>query len=409
MLSKLLRNDSRPLYLMVSAYFPRPDNTWTCSFVYDLCKAIEDTGKYQVIVINPRYSGDYLFRGIKVVGFQERISGRWLAPQLVDARNISEMFKTINRAGIDLRLVAVAHGQIVTSAPYLKALKKANKGIKTILHFQDPDPYGMLFGVGRLGFLKKIIYFRYYRGLAEGMDLLVGISNNVTKVIKEAPRQTVYNSYKPMRSAMHALRFCRTARVKRVYTLHNCVKKGIFSKEGHKGVDQEFVIGCVAVFRDWKDQISLLKAVSLLKDRIKGLKVKLVGVDHSGSMYQDCLEYVKKNGLPVTICDSIDHKELQEFYRSLDLFVLPSYFEGFGCVFTEAWSCGTPFITCKGQAMDDLISYEDMDLWLCNERDPSDLARKIEKYYLCRCPQKLVAETDIDITVPQFIEFVESI
>ena len=170
-----------------------------------------------------------------------------------------------------------------------------------------------------------------------------------------------------------------------------------------------FVVGCVAVFRDWKDQLTLLKAIDLIKEKIPDLRVRLVGVHHSGTMLEDCKRFIKNKNLPVDIIPSFDHRELPNFYRSLDLFVLPSYFEGFGCVFTEAWNCGTPFMTCEGQAMDDLIFNEDRGLWLCRQGDYVNLADKILYFYNNRPEQRLSGETDIDILVPQFINKIDRI
>ena len=45
------------------------------------------------------------------------------------------------------------------------------------------------------------------------------------------------------------------------------------------------------------------------------------------------------------------HENLPSFYQSLDLFVLPSYYEAFGCVYAEAYSCGVPFIAVKNQKL----------------------------------------------------------
>ena len=103
-----------------------------------------------------------------------------------------------------------------------------------------------------------------------------------------------------------------------------------------------------------------------------------------------------------------DHTLLPTFYRGIDLFILPSYFEGFECVFTEAWSCGTPFITCKGQGMDDLIPAEERDLWLCNPMDPQDLTEKIAAFFQKRPQQHLTSPVDIDTLMEAFVKELET-
>lgn len=382
---------------MISTYFPTPDEPWRCSFVYDQARAIQEESTYEVITIKPNYSGSYEFRGIRVVGFRQMMTGAWICPWLIGWLNSQRLFRVLKGAGINLQDVKVAHGQLVPMGVYLNALKRKCKAVKTVLQFQDPDPYGMLFGSGRLGWLKKMVYFLYYRGVVEKIDTLVAISQNVARVVAEAPHQTVYNTYEPMKRAMRILRHFRSARVRPAYVLHNGVNQRVFTPVGRPSRDSHsFTIGCVGVFRDWKDQITLLRAVNKIKDKIPNLHIKLVGVHHSGTMLADCRKLIEDQQLPVEIIPSMDHKDLPDFYRSLDLFVLPSYFEGFGCVFTEAWSCGTPFMTCEGQAMDDLIYPEDRSLWLVKQQDVEGLAKKIVRFYEMRVEQRLKSTVNIN-------------
>lgn len=177
------------------------------------------------------------------------------------------------------------------------------------------------------------------------------------------------------------------------------------SNESSQGreIAQGGVIGCIGNFADWKDQLSLLAAIKILKDMGYDIKVRFVG---SGPELEKCRAYVKENGLAdcVTFEKEVRHEELANFYRALDLFVLPSYHEGFGCVFTEAHSCGVPFITCEGQGMDDLIPTEDREKWLCKQRDPEDLSKKISAYLVNRWEQCLSEDQDIDFLVSKFID-----
>ena len=48
--------------------------------------------------------------------------------------------------------------------------------------------------------------------------------------------------------------------------------------------------------------------------------------------------------------------QLRRFYREADIFVFPSYFEGFGLVLLEAMACGLPVFASDASAMPDLFS-----------------------------------------------------
>ena len=396
---------NKKVYLMITTYFPTLDEPWRYAFTYDQVIAIKEESTYEVIVLKPDFEGEYDFKGVRVIGFKHKTKGAWLCPSLFFRRNIAKMIKVLVLAKIDIKAIAVVHGHLVAMAPYVTVLKRKNSNIRTMLQFHDADPYGMLFGTGRFGGIKKIIYFYFFRKEIEKVDILIAISKNVEKVIREAPHQSVYNSYEPMKSAMRILRKFSRARIKDVYVLHNGVNQNIFKPSREHKNNSSFVVGCVAVFRDLKDQITLLKACNEIKDNIPNLKIRLIGCHHSGSMLEDCKQYIKENNLSAEIIPSLNHNDLPRFYQSIDLFVLPSFFEGFGCVFTEAWSCGIPFITCEGQGMDDLIYTEDRKYWLCKQHDYLDLSKKILLYYNNRKSQRLKGSVNINEIVRDFLMF----
>lgn len=398
-------SQSKPVYLMVTAYFPNPGNRWTCSFVYDMAKAIEKHSDYKVVVFNPNYTEDYNFNGIDVYSFIQRTRGNWLSPKIAEWINVKKLGSTLKKSGIRLESIKVVHGHGISSAPYLKAFSKWVPNAKRLMHHHDCDPTGMLMGNTRF---KARKYFLYYRSLFKYVDSFVSISNCVSDMLRESPQVSRYESYGPMVTAKTFLSdLPRMADMAPIYLLHNGVDRSIFrSLPDIRPEAKRFTIGCLGIFRTLKDHITLLKAAKILKPKIPNIKIRLIGY---GPTLAECREYVKLNCLDVEFIHSVEHNDLPRFYNEIDLFVLPSYFEGFGCVFTESWACGTPFITCEGQGIEDVIPLEERHLWLCKERNPIDLADKIAYYYENRPKQTLVGPITFDELIPPFLEYVKGL
>jgi glycosyltransferase involved in cell wall biosynthesis len=49
--------------------------------------------------------------------------------------------------------------------------------------------------------------------------------------------------------------------------------------------------------------------------------------------------------------------EVADAMRACSLFVLPSRYEGLGCVYLEAMACGKPVIACRGQGIEEIIEH----------------------------------------------------
>ena len=75
------------------------------------------------------------------------------------------------------------------------------------------------------------------------------------------------------------------------------------------------------------------------------------------------------------------HHKLNDFYNSIDLFVLPSYFEALGCVYLESWATNTKFIGIEGQGISELISNYDKKNLLAVKQSVSSLKEKIRLAY----------------------------
>ena len=128
-----------------------------------------------------------------------------------------------------------------------------------------------------------------------------------------------------------------------------------------------------------KDQISLLKAVAILNNKgIKNIRVEFVG---DGVTKKMCEKFAIKNNIDCKFIKEIKHNKLRSFYNKLNLFVLPSYFEAFGCVYLESLACGVPFIGVVKQGIESVIPIEHRHNHLVNPKSPIDLSNMILYFY----------------------------
>lgn len=393
-----------PIYIIVTSFFPAPD-CWRGAYCYDFVRALMNTGRYDVRVFVPGRGEDYDYQGVHVYRFREKMLPSATFPFLFSRWNQRTFLKKIVSIGIDCSKIAVCHGHTAFLGIYPLAVKKCNPHCLTLLHHHDLASFGLNLGKLRHFWLHKVINFFALRRMHETMDCHVFVSETSRHSFLAVPDAS-WSYYAEYHRQMKGLHCFQGTRIKSSTILHNGVNRELYNPPASK--PHGLVIGCIGNFDDVKSQITLLQAANLLKEEFPAMKVRFIG---SGECLADCQRYVADHELEnmVSFEKERDHRLLPEFFRELDLFVLPSYFEGFGCVFTEAYSCGVPFITCEGQGMDDLIPQEERGLWLCPPMNPDILAEKIRYYFIHRPIMHLSGPVDINTLVSNFIKELEEI
>jgi starch synthase len=103
----------------------------------------------------------------------------------------------------------------------------------------------------------------------------------------------------------------------------------------------------------YSGQISLRKGIPMLleaweKAALRDAELELVGL----------WQLARSRRLPrnVTFRPPCSAEALRERYRAADVFVFPSFFEGFGLVLLEAMACGLPAITSEATAGPDIMT-----------------------------------------------------
>jgi len=137
----------------------------------------------------------------------------------------------------------------------------------------------------------------------------------------------------------------------------------------------EFYILYVGALEERKNALSLVKAFSRLKDHIPHELILVgQGKDYKKEIEKEIINQALQ--LRVKILDDVTTDDLPAIYQAANLFVFPSFFEGWGVPIVEALFSETPVITSQGSCFPE--SAGDYAQYI----DPysiEDIAEKIEK------------------------------
>ncbi|MBN2169484.1 MAG: glycosyltransferase family 4 protein [Actinobacteria bacterium] len=123
----------------------------------------------------------------------------------------------------------------------------------------------------------------------------------------------------------------------------------------------------------------LIEAINIAKKERPEIKLFLAG---EGALRSELEQQVSLSNLEsnVVFLGKVSDDELVEWYNTVELFVLPTLFEGFGIVCLEALSCGTPVITTRVPGVVDIIKNEPPNQ-LVPPENPGEMAQAILDYF----------------------------
>lgn len=411
--------NNKKYYICVTPFFPSPER-WQGAYILDQVKAIVRNSDYEVIVFKtcPLYDkqSDYIIDGIKVYTIRPLLMPSYILNGLTD-KVVGHMFlNTLSNLNIRLSQIAFVHCHTTNHTVFGLAVKQKNSKTKVLVQFHDPDPLTL-----RNGMWADKLWNKRYRArksvvVLNQADLLICVSEPVRDALLAFPHPRKYEIYSPAINMLKGVSDIPPVVPKKIYILNNGVDTSIFypqkkniGLQNSKRDTNLFRIGCIANFQDLKGHYTLVEAFNILINKgYTNMRLSLLG---TGCTRIEIENYIKDHSLSKWIewPKEVHHEKLPEYYHSLDLFVLPSYFEGFGCVYTEAYACGVPFIGCYHQGIAEYIVPEERDLWLVTPKDSKQLAERIENYYLYRKPQHLCKPYDINILISQFLEYIKSL
>jgi glycosyltransferase involved in cell wall biosynthesis len=137
------------------------------------------------------------------------------------------------------------------------------------------------------------------------------------------------------------------------------------------------VVLCVARMYPRKRIGDLLRAAGILRARIPGLQVRVVG---RGPEWPALSRLHAELGLgdSVALLGDLTRERLAEEYVNATVFCLPSVQEGFGIAFLEAMAAELPVVACRVAAIPEVVQDGETGL-LTGPRDPGELAAAVER------------------------------
>ena len=139
------------------------------------------------------------------------------------------------------------------------------------------------------------------------------------------------------------------------------------------GIDSPFIFH-LSRYGIRKNPWTLLKAFQTLRKKKELIKLVLGG---SGWKNKEVVEYARKQNMlnDIIFTGFIPRNDFIGLLNLAEVFVFPSFFEGFGMPNLEAMACGCPVITSNAFAIPEIVG--DAALILKNNSDHDELASKI--------------------------------
>lgn len=188
-----------------------------------------------------------------------------------------------------------------------------------------------------------------------------------------------------------------------VHIIHNAIdtEKFMFDKNvrmkvrGELGLTDRFVVGHVGRYYYVKNQSFLIEIFKELKKARPDAALLLVG---KGEDEEKLRRQVKEQALEEDVHFLIDRADVNRLYQAMDVFVMPSYFEGLPVVGVEAQSNGLPCLFSDKISAEILITDQAEMMSLSrNAKEWADKIMTLKRSESSRCLSQ-VAAAGYDVT-----------
>jgi glycosyltransferase involved in cell wall biosynthesis len=210
--------------------------------------------------------------------------------------------------------------------------------------------------------------------------LASALATDIVCVSPSVARRSIEDGLnKPSKQLVFANGTCNGIDVNR-FNIESVSNKKIKELKSMFGINSEdFVIGYVGRLVRDKGIIELVQAFKQLQYKHNNLKLLLVGMlEERDALPPETVTSIKENPGIITT-GYVLNSEIEKYYALMDVFVLPSYREGFPTSVLEASSMGIPVVTTKVTGCIDSII--DGETGLFAEHNSKSLASQISFFY----------------------------
>src|SRR5262249_38809690 len=139
--------------------------------------------------------------------------------------------------------------------------------------------------------------------------------------------------------------------------------------------DQDCLLGCAGVLLEDKGQEWVIRALARLSGEFPNAKLLLAGEGPDRTRLQKLVGELK---LENAVIFAGFVKDVESFYRAIDVFVFPALFEGLGTSLLAAMAHGVPSVTYFGCALGEIVETGKSGLQV-EARNPAALAGALQK------------------------------
>ncbi len=171
--------------------------------------------------------------------------------------------------------------------------------------------------------------------------------------------------------------------------------------------DDCFLIGNVGRYCPQKNQLFLVDVFTLVSEKTNS-KLLLIG---EGELEKELKEHIKELGIEDKVIMHPPVDNIEDYYQAMDMFVLPSLYEGLGIVNIEAQACGLK--TIVSDKVPDIAKISDLLSFVKLKASEQEWANAIlkNKDYERKEQKTILADSgyDIDIESKKLVDLYNSL